>query len=309
MDSSTLLAIAGFFFFLGAGIVSLVWILVALARSIRRKGSGSASRDPNLTVITSLMRDNTTKELVVEMEGNTYKNVQELSASQIRRLSFTSSVLAKWLGLTQSAEAPAAEGQPASDTSLDAAEAAFAVAAAEAAWPEDKPVTPEPPVISSLPGTTEPPIPEVLPVEGMHPVTPTAQTAPNLNDWIPAEDLPDQSTTPRVPPFFYEPEPEVKPVSTKIPDLVNNFLTPASLPPPPPKSIAMQINDILQEKLVGTPFENRGITVNDGPDHGVIVTVDDQKFSGVKEVPDEEVRNLIRSAVLDWEKQNKLGLK
>jgi hypothetical protein len=41
----------------------------------------------------------------------------------------------------------------------------------------------------------------------------------------------------------------------------------------------------------------------------VIVTLDEQKFSGVKEVPDEEVRNLIRSAVLDWEKQNKLGLK
>jgi hypothetical protein len=196
-----------------------------------------------LTVITSLMRDNSTKELVVEMEGNTYKNVQDLSASQIRRLSFTSNVLAKWLGLTQSAGTSAAEGQPATDTSLDAAEAAFAITAAEVAWPAEKPLTPEsatPPALPNEPGEAVPPFPAVLPIESEQPVSPAAQPAPDLSEWIPAENLPDQSATPRVPPFFYEPEPEVKPVSTKIPDLVNSFLVPAPLPPPPPKSIAFR---------------------------------------------------------------------
>ena len=67
----------------------------------------------------------------------------------------------------------------------------------------------------------------------------------------------------------------------------------------------MQIDDILQARIAGTPFENRRITVTDGPDHGVVVTLDGQKYPGVKDVPDEEVRNLIRSSVMEWEKQTK----
>jgi hypothetical protein len=67
----------------------------------------------------------------------------------------------------------------------------------------------------------------------------------------------------------------------------------------------MQINDILQVRISGTPFERRGISVSDGPDHGVLVTLDGQKFPGVKDVPDDDVRNLIRSSVLEWEKQSK----
>jgi hypothetical protein len=37
----------------------------------------------------------------------------------------------------------------------------------------------------------------------------------------------------------------------------------------------------------------------------VLVTLDGQKFPGVKDVPDDDVRNLIRSSVLEWEKQSK----
>jgi hypothetical protein len=104
--------------------------------------------------------------------------------------------------------------------------------------------------------------------------------------------------------------PEVKPVSTSITDVVGGILTPTpTLAPPVFKSIAMQINDILQTKLAGTPFETRGIAVNDAPDRGVVVTVDGEKYAGVKDVPDEEVRNLIRSAVMDWEKQSKPSAK
>jgi hypothetical protein len=75
------------------------------------------------------------------------------------------------------------------------------------------------------------------------------------------------------------------------------------------KSIAKQINDILQARLAGTQFEARGITVNDAPDRGVMVTLDGEKYQGVKDVPDEEVRNLIRSAVVEWEKIGKAGTK
>ena len=71
----------------------------------------------------------------------------------------------------------------------------------------------------------------------------------------------------------------------------------------------MQINDLLQEKIADTQFDNRGISVSDGPDHGVLVTLDGNKYSEVKDVPDEEVRSLIRSAALEWEKHNKPGSK
>jgi hypothetical protein len=65
----------------------------------------------------------------------------------------------------------------------------------------------------------------------------------------------------------------------------------------------------LQARIAGTPFDARGITVNDAPDHGVVVTVDNVKYQGVKDVPDESVRNLIRSAVMEWEKQSKTSSK
>jgi hypothetical protein len=40
-----------------------------------------------------------------------------------------------------------------------------------------------------------------------------------------------------------------------------------------------------------------------------VVTVDNVKYQGVKDVPDESVRNLIRSAVMEWEKQSKTSSK
>lgn len=104
-----------------------------------------------------------------------------------------------------------------------------------------------------------------------------------------------------VPPFAAEPVKEVKPVSTNLPDMVGGLLTPTPQPAPQFKSIAMQINDILQAQLVGTALENRGITLNDTPDGGVTVTLDGEKYPGVKDVPDEEVRKAIRVAVLEWE--------
>lgn len=307
MNSSTLLFIAGFFFFLGVGIVSLIWILVALIRSIRRKSTGGSVKDPSLAVITSLMRDNTTKELVVEMEGKTYKNVQELSPSQLRRLSFTSNVLVKWLSISQAVEGQVHENQPTSSSPQDVVEPATGDIA-DTGWQLETSGTPEPvtqPFLPDEPNSPIQPLPVVLAVAAEQTPVTVEQPVPDLSDWIPAESIPDQS--PSVPPFFYEPEPEVKPVSTKIPDLVTSILTPAPSPTPVFKSIAMQINDILQDTIQGTPYEGRGLTVNDGPDHGVVVTLDGQKYSGVKEVPDEEVRGLIRSAVLEWEKQGKGG--
>jgi hypothetical protein len=193
----------------------------------------------------------------------------------------------------------------------DSTEPDFNAAIVESSWQMEEAVTSEP-VVPPFSLSEPEPAEQSLPGESVAAAAvmlhePDNKSIPELNDWIPAETLPDQSQSPRVPPFFYEPEPEVKPVSTQFPDLVSSILTPAPTPAPVVKSIAMQINDILQGMIAETSFERRGLTVNDGPDHGVIVTLDGQQFSGVKEVSDEEVRGLIRSAVLEWEKQSKRG--
>ena len=137
------------------------------------------------------------------------------------------------------------------------------------------------------------------------PAIPSLDPSAQESDWIPAEAVSMEPKTTVVPPFVAEPDRVVKPVSTQLPDLVGGILNPKPAPSPVYKSIAMQINDILQARIAGTAFESRGITVNDAPDHGVVVTMNGEKYQGVKDVPDESVRDLIRSAVMEWEKQSK----
>jgi hypothetical protein len=283
MDSSTLLYLAGFFFILGAGIVGVIWIIVTLTRGNQHKGKGNSSQEPNLSVLARLMRDLQTQNLVVEMDGKTFTAVDELSPAQQRRLGITSSVLAKWL--TQPTLTPP---QPSPDLPTPAT-------------PDD--------AESAIPAVTPAPVAQSVPAVAASPATDAdplgLNQLPDFGDWVPTESVQADSTDHHVPPFALESTPEVKPVSTQLPDVVGGILNPTPTSAPVFKSIAMQINDILQERITGTGFEKRGITVSDGPDHGVLVTMDGQKYPGVKDVPDEEVRNLIRTSVLEWEKQSK----
>jgi hypothetical protein len=288
MDSSSLLYLAVFFFILGAGIIGLVWVLFALFRSVSRKGKDSLFAGPNMESMAHLMRDTTNQELVVEMEGKTFESVNELSPTQLKRLGFISGVLAKWL-----------EPAPPVDTPEVASQV-----------PQPEQVAPEqPPEPFATPSSDEQSSALDTEPAAESSGTPTTESPSPINDWIPAETIAVASLDHHVPPFTPEPEPEVKPVSTQITDVVSGIFNPTPAPAPAFKSIAMQINDLLQEKIADTQFEKRGISVSDGPDHGVLVTLDGKKYSGVKEVPDEEVRTLLRSVVLDWEKQGKSASK
>lgn len=70
------------------------------------------------------------------------------------------------------------------------------------------------------------------------------------------------------------------------------------------KTITAQIDEILQEILVNTPLEQRGIRLLDAPDGRVVVFVGIESYDGVDTVPDDEVRQAIRAAVAEWEKRN-----
>lgn len=132
-------------------------------------------------------------------------------------------------------------------------------------------------------------------------VMPPAGEVPMMPFPIPAEAEHFETRPAYTPPFATEAVEEVKPVSTALPDLVGGFLSPTSTPAPEFKSIAAQINDILQIRLSGTALESRGISLSDTPDHDVMVSLDGKQYPGVVDVPDEEVRAAIRAAVLEWE--------
>lgn len=69
------------------------------------------------------------------------------------------------------------------------------------------------------------------------------------------------------------------------------------------KSLAAQIDEILQVKLRNTPMASRGIRLTESPDKGVEVRVGIEKFDSVDSVPYEDVRQVIREAVDEWGKK------
>jgi len=69
------------------------------------------------------------------------------------------------------------------------------------------------------------------------------------------------------------------------------------------KSIAAQIDEILQEKLEGTELAKRGIRLMELPGKDLVVMVGLQQYAGVNEVPDMEIRQVIKAAVAEWEQR------
>jgi hypothetical protein len=123
---------------------------------------------------------------------------------------------------------------------------------------------------------------------------PVAPSEPPLSQPVPASL--NQPSTP-LPPIAF------KPIVVKPTEPAENK------PAPPPTSIVGQINLILQEKLASSPLKQRGISLSQSPEGGVLVTVGASQFAGVDEVPDAEVKAMIRAAIAEWEKKYTPGLK
>ncbi|MFZ5810152.1 MAG: hypothetical protein ACOY16_12790 [Chloroflexota bacterium] len=70
------------------------------------------------------------------------------------------------------------------------------------------------------------------------------------------------------------------------------------------KSIAFQVDEILQEKLQGTQLENRAIRVMELPGKGMVVMIGLQQYETVNDVPDPEIQAVLRSAVAEWESRS-----
>lgn len=72
---------------------------------------------------------------------------------------------------------------------------------------------------------------------------------------------------------------------------------------PPPLSITAQIDEILQEMLKNSPLASRLIRLIELPSKGVAVMVGLDRYEGVEAVPDEDIRQMIRLAVAEWERR------
>ncbi len=84
--------------------------------------------------------------------------------------------------------------------------------------------------------------------------------------------------------------------------------TPPNLPPAPlpPKSIVAQIDELVQQKLIGTPLAARGIRLVELPDGGMTILDGVRKYFGIDEIEDLDVRALVRSAAQEWNEMNRI---
>jgi hypothetical protein len=68
-------------------------------------------------------------------------------------------------------------------------------------------------------------------------------------------------------------------------------------------SIVTMIDEVLQAKLLGTSLLSKSIRLEEGDMGEVIVFVGKERYSAVDDVPEPEIRAIIKSAISDWEKK------
>jgi hypothetical protein len=103
--------------------------------------------------------------------------------------------------------------------------------------------------------------------------------------------------------------PITTPIKVEVPVVRRNIFVLGKTKEPPKetpkelKSIAVQVDEILQEKLAGSPDKIHVIRLLELPGKGVAVLVDNTQYEGVGEVPDPEVRQVIQESVAEWERR------
>lgn len=139
------------------------------------------------------------------------------------------------------------------------------------------------------------------PVVG-EPVTP-AQPAADLGGLSSTAQPRPQIQTPG-PQVRKDPKADVTPPSLELSDIISSALVQEKSKEKPvlTKSIAMQIDEIIQRRLPETAYRGRNIRLRDMPGGGISVFVDEERFTGVDDVRDLGVRELLQACIAEWER-------
>jgi len=132
-----------------------------------------------------------------------------------------------------------------------------------------------------------------------------------LCDWL-ERPAPTQPQSAEAPAFLtsepFPPTTVVKPSRRGPLDILKNSLEAdvRSTMRNVPKSLAAQVDEILQEKLADSHLADRGIRIMDTPSADLVVMVGLNKYDGIEAVPDPEIQAIIRGAVAEWGKRTSL---
>ena len=104
------------------------------------------------------------------------------------------------------------------------------------------------------------------------------------------------------------------PTNSEVANALKNSLSnlwkrqPPSNPDTANQSMVLQIDQVLQEML-DESLVRRGLRLVQLPDQSMGIVLDNSTFDSIDNVPDEEVKRLIRSAVAEWSKRQQTGNK
>lgn len=147
-----------------------------------------------------------------------------------------------------------------------------------------------------------------------------------IRPWLEGKPAPAVVPAPAPAPIVTQAPPPL-PSKPAIPTPTVSTPRPAPVPQPPatpagksaanakaeetqPKAIGIvgQIDTVLQARLIGTALEGRGIYLSNSPEGGVVVNVGLDKYNGIDDVPDPEIKAALRAAITEWENKYTPGL-
>jgi hypothetical protein len=68
-------------------------------------------------------------------------------------------------------------------------------------------------------------------------------------------------------------------------------------------NIIAQIDHVFQTRIIGTPYETMGIRIFEGSVGSVEVKIGSNKYSSIDDVPDADIKKIIRAAIAEWEEK------
>lgn len=253
----------------------------------------SAPSAPGAHEVLRVLRDHLTGRLLVEIGGKRYHHLGEIQDAALREgLLISVRDLQMFVdGAHTVASTPTPSVAPTTPTS-DWLSARMPQAAVPAAQPSETPRTASHPTPAArlAPDRAEAYRAEIARPEAPKPVTPPATSTST------ASQAPGSLT------------PATKPGAIPLPSMnpfkqMEVLREMAKNPPPTPKSIPEEIDEVLQEKVSVSPYAQRGVKVATSPKGTVRFELDGQSYEAVDELPDANVRALVKAAIAEWEKK------